>query len=58
LPCKHFPSGNTPEFKVNNVREEKAKEFVATGSEIYYGNVPVGAKGNYQLGFYKLSEQK
>jgi hypothetical protein len=26
---------------------EKAKEFVATGSEIYQGNVPAGAKHNH-----------
>jgi thiamine biosynthesis protein ThiC len=26
---------------------EKAKEFVATGSEIYHGNVPEGAKHDH-----------
>jgi phosphomethylpyrimidine synthase len=26
---------------------EKAKEFVATGGEIYHGNVPEGAKHDY-----------
>ena len=26
---------------------EKAKEFVATGSEIYHGNLPDGAKEHY-----------
>ena len=26
---------------------EKAKEFVATGSEIYHGNVPDGAKHDH-----------
>ena len=26
---------------------EKAKEFVPTGSEIYYGNLPMGAKPDH-----------
>ena len=26
---------------------EKAKEFTATGSEIYHGNLPEGAKEHY-----------
>ncbi len=26
---------------------EKAKEFVATGSEIYHGNIPDGAKEHH-----------
>jgi len=26
---------------------EKAKEFVATGSEIYHGNLPEGAKEHH-----------
>lgn len=33
--------------KEQNVEAEKAKEFVVTGSEIYYRNLPKGTKDHH-----------